>query len=161
VRAGGKLTEPIGVPTMAKGRKSGPSRLDLRRQSDAAEARDEEEVETEEEEVDEDDEEEEEVDEAEEPAEDDDEDGPPKKKKSKAKPKKEVVAKPKAKRTRAPKIVVMRAIWVVFDNSNKRLNTFPFKDKKEAEAFLEKKQEEKKGTYYLQLVKEELKESKV
>ena len=58
-------------------------------------------------------------------------------------------------------VVVMRAIWVVFDNSNKRLSTFPFKEKKDAESFLEKKQEEKKGTCYMQLVKEELKEVKV
>ena len=145
---------------MAKGRKSGPSRLDLRRQSEAAEAREEEEVEIEEEELDEDDEEDEDAEEIEDAAEDEDEDGVPKKKKSKAKAKKEPAAKPKAKRTRAPKIVTMRAVWVVFDNSNKRLNTFPFKEKKEAEEFLEKKQEEKKGTCYLQLVKEEMKDGK-
>lgn len=148
---------------MAKGRKSGPSRMDLRRQSDAAEARDEEEVEVDEEEADED--EDEEAEDAEEVADEggdeDDEDAPKKKKaKPKAKPKKEP-AKPKAKRTRAPKIVIMRAVWVVFDNSNKRLNTFPYNEKKEAESFLEKKQEEKKGTCYLQLVKEEMKEAKV
>lgn len=145
---------------MAKGRKSGPSRMDLRRQSEAAEARDEEEVEIEEEDADEEDEEEdEEADEVEEASDDEDEDGAPKKKKAKVKAKKEP-AKPKAKRTRAPKVVTMRAVWVVFDNSNKRLNTFPFKEKQEAESFLEKKQEEKKGTCYLQLVKEELKEAK-
>lgn len=153
---------------MAKGRKGGPSRMDLRRQSDAAEARDGEEVEVEvdEEEVDEDDEDAEETDEAEEAVDDegaagddDDDDDAPKKKKAKAK--KVAVAKPKVKRTRAAKVVVMRAVWVVFDNSNKRLNTFPFKEKAEAESFLEKKQEEKKGTCYMQLVKEELKEAKV
>ncbi len=158
---------------MAKGRKGGPSRMDLRRQSDAAEARDGEEVEVEvdDEEADEDDEEADEAEEVEEAVddegaagddEDDDEDAPKKKKaKAKVKAKKVAVAKPKAKRTRAAKVVVMRAIWVVFDNSNKRLNTFPFKEKAEAEAFLEKKQEEKKGTCYMQLVKEELKEAKV
>ena len=157
---------------MAKGRKGGPSRMDLRRQSDAAEAREggeEVEVEADDEEADEDEEEADEAEEVEEAADDeggsgdDDDDDAPKKKKAKAKPKpkKVVVAKPKAKRTRAAKIVVMRAIWVVFDNSNKRLNTFPFKEKKDAESFLEKKQEEKKGTCYMQLVKEELKEVKV
>lgn len=156
---------------MAKGRKGGPSRMDLRRQSDAAEAREggEEEVEVDEEEADDEDEDADEAEEVEEAVDDegggddDDEDGPPKKKKAKAKakPKKVAVAKPKAKRTRAAKVVVMRAIWVVFDNSNKRLNTFPFKEKAEAESFLEKKQEEKKGTCYMQLVKEELKEVKV
>jgi hypothetical protein len=145
---------------MAKGRKSGPSRLDLRRQSEAAEARDEEEVEIDEEEADEDEEEDEDAEDGEEPSEDEDEDGAPKKKKAKAKAKKEPAVKPKAKRTRAPKVVTMRAVWVVFDNSNKRLNTFPFKEKKEAESFLEKKQEEKKGTCYLQLVKEEMKDAK-
>jgi hypothetical protein len=141
--------------------------MDLRRQSDAAEARDEEEV-VEEEEADED--EDEEADEEEEASDadsddeggDDDEDAPKKKKakaKPKAKPKKEP-AKPKAKRTRAAKIVTMKAVWVVFDNSNKRLGTFDFKDKGEAEELLAKKQEEKKGTCYLQLVKEEMKAEK-
>lgn len=144
---------------MAKGRKSGPSRMDLRRQSEAAEARgDEEEVEIEEEELDEDDEDAEESDEIEDAVEDDeDEDGLPKKKKSKTK---KDSAKPKVKRTRAAKVAVMRAVWVVFDNSNKRLSTFAYNEKSQAEAFLEKKQEEKKGTCYLQLVKEEMKDAK-
>lgn len=150
---------------MAKGRKSGPSRLDLRRQSEAAEARDEEEVVEDEEAEDEDEEEAEEEEEAADDAggDDDDEDAPKKKKpKAKAKPKakKETVAKPKAKRTRAAKIVTMKAVWVVFDNSNKRLGTFDFKDKATAEDLLAKKQEEKKGTCYMQLVKEEMKAEK-
>ncbi len=145
---------------MAKGRRSGPSRLELRKQSDAAEARDEDEVEIEDDEAEDDDEESDEADEVDESIDDDDDEDAPKKKKAKAKVKKVTVAKPKTKRTRAAKVVVMRAVWVVFDNSNKRLNTFPYKEKSEAEAFLEKKQEEKKGTCYMQLVKEELKEAK-
>ncbi|QEL17236.1 hypothetical protein [Limnoglobus roseus] len=153
---------------MAKGRKSGPSRLDLRRQSEAAEAREgEEKVEVEDDDEIEDDDEAEEEDEADDEAaeasdddegggDDDDEDAPKKKKsKAKAKVKKEV--KPKAKRTRAVKVVTMKAVWVVFDNSNKRLNTFAYNAKAEAEDFLAKKQEEKKGTCYMQLVKEEMK----
>ena len=49
-------------------------------------------------------------------------------------------------------------MWVVFDNSNKQVGKFPFNEKKEAEAALAKKQEEKKGTFFLNLIKEEINE---
>ena len=65
--------------------------------------------------------------------------------------------KPAAKRTRTPKEVRLKAVWVVFDNASKRVDTFPFKDKKEAEALLEKKLQDK-GTFYLSLVKEPFEE---
>ena len=134
---------------MARGKKSGPSRIDLRRQAEAAEAREK------------DDEEEVEEEEAEEEGGDDeggdDEDGPKKKAKAKPKKKKEP-AKPKAKapskRSRTPKEVRMRAVWVVFDNASKRVDTFPYSQKAEAEELLAQKREEKKTTFYLQLVKE-------
>lgn len=75
-----------------------------------------------------------------------------------AKPKKKAAPKKKAttttKRTRAPKEVRMKAVWVVFDNGSKRVDTFPFNQKAEAEALLARKQEEKKGTFYIQLVKD-------
>jgi hypothetical protein len=134
---------------MARGKKSGPSRIDLRRQAEAAESREKDEEEIEEEE------------EADEDAGDDDggddEDAPKKKAKPKAKKKKEP-AKPKAKapskRSRTPKEVRMRAVWVVFDNASKRIDTFPYPQKAEAEKLLEQKREEKKTTFYMQLVKE-------
>jgi hypothetical protein len=88
---------------------------------------------------------------------DDDEDGPRKKKKKKvAKPKK--VAAPKKKRTKAVKVVRQRATWVVFDNSSKRVGAFPFPQKAEAEALMAAKIEEKKTTFYIQLVKEPIEE---
>ncbi len=145
---------------MAKGRGSrGPTRMDLRRQNEAAEAKDGE-VKAVDAEAEEDEEPEAEV-EAEADAEegDDDEEGGKKKKKKavkkKAAPK---VKKPAAKRTRTPKEVKQRAIWVVFDNASKRVDTFPYNQKADAEALLAKKILEKEGkaTFYMNLVKEEM-----
>ena len=133
---------------MARGRKAGPTRMDLRRQAEAAESKDKEKDEDEAEE-------EEEAEEADDEGGDDDDEKP---KKAKAKPKKaKAPAKPKApsKRTRTPKEVRMKAVWVVFDNAGKRVDTFPFPQKSDAEELLSKKLEEKK-TFYLQLVKEPL-----
>ena len=46
----------------------------------------------------------------------------------------------------------------MFDNASKRVDTFPFNQKAEAEALLAKKLQEKEGkaTFYLNLVKEEI-----
>ena len=60
----------------------------------------------------------------------------------------------RAKRVRTPKEEKHKAIWVVFDNASKRVGVFPYNQKAEAEALLASKQEEKKGTFYIQLVKE-------
>lgn len=141
---------------MARGRKAGPTRMDLRRQAEAAESKDKEKVEGETEEAEEEEEEPEDADAADDDGGDDD-DEKPKKAKAKAKPKKKAPAKPKApsKRTRTPKEVRMKAVWVVFDNAGKRVDTFPFPQKADAEELLAKKLEEKK-TFYLQLVKEHL-----
>jgi len=133
---------------MAKGRGGrGPSRLDRRREAEAVEAREQEEGREDEEEA-----------EAEEEAEGDegegDDEGAAKKKP--AKKKAPAVKKAPAKRVRAQKEVKHRAVWVVFDNSSKRVETFPYNQKAEAEALLARKQEEKKGTFYLNLVKEEI-----
>jgi hypothetical protein len=150
---------------MAKGGRR--SRMDLRREAEAEEARkretEEEGDETEEEEGDED-EEEEEADDAEaesepdegddEGGDDDDEDAPKKKKK----PKKVAAKKTTVKRTRAPKEVRQRAVWVVYDNGRKVVKTFPYNQKADAEKLLAEKLEEKKGTFYINLVKEEIKE---
>ena len=133
---------------MARGRKAGPTRMDLRRQAEAAESKDK----------DKDEDEEEEEEEAEDSDDDGGDDDDEKPKKAKAKPKKaKAPAKAKApsKRTRTPKEVRMKAVWVVFDNAGKRVDTFPFPQKADAEELLAKKLEEKK-TFYLQLVKEQM-----
>jgi hypothetical protein len=78
----------------------------------------------------------------------DDEDAP--------KPKKKKVVKkkaPAAKRTRAVKVPKLKAVWVIFDNNTRQVETFPYNQKTEAETFLATKSEEKKGNFYLQLVK--------
>jgi len=139
---------------MAKGRAGrGPSRLDKRREAEAAEARekgDERE-----------DEAEDEAEEADEGDEDDGEGG--KKKPAKKKPvakKPAAPKKPSTKRTRVAKEVRRRAVWVVYDNASKPVEEFPFNQKAEAEALLAKKLQEKEGkaTFYLNLVKVEMKE---
>jgi len=148
---------------MAKGRKS---RMDLRREAEAAEAQ-ERERETEETDEEEEEEEEEEGDaeaeaepdadaEAEGEADEDDEDRPKKKPKKVAK--KPVVKKAPTKRSRTAKEVRTRAVWVVYDNGSKVVDKFPYNQKADAEALLAKKLEEKKGTFYINLVKEEIKE---
>lgn len=125
-------------------RKRTLNRRDLRDQAEAAETREkDDEVEDEEEAA------------ADEDAGDEGDDEGEAKPKKKAPPKKKPAA-PKAttKRTRVPKEVRMKAIWVVFDNASKRVDTFPYSQKADAEALLAKKQEEKKGTFYISLVKE-------
>jgi hypothetical protein len=133
-----------------------PSRMDLRRQAEAAEARGDEEETTGEAAEEEEAEEPEAEAEAEEG--DGDEEAKPKKKKAAAKKKAPAVKKPAVKRTRTAKEVRMRATWVVFDNGSKVVDKFPFKDKAEAEALLAKKIAEKEGkaVFYINLVKEPL-----
>ncbi len=140
---------------MARGRKAGPSRLDRRREVEAAEAQEGEEVEVEEEEEDEAEEEEEEA-AAEESDEGEDEEGGKKKKKAPKKKAAPKAKKPATKRVRTPKEVRQKAVWVVFDNSSKRVDTFAYNEKAEAEALLAKKIQEKEGkaTFYMNLVKE-------
>ncbi len=158
---------------MAKGRRGGPSRLDKRREAEAYEKRQEddevEEVEEEEdEEGDEDDDGEGDSDaeseldnDADSDADagdegDEDEDRP--KKKAKKAAKKPAVKKTTTKRSRAAKEVRTRAVWVVFDNGNKVIEKFPYNQRAEADALLARKTEEKKGTFYINMVKEEIKE---
>jgi hypothetical protein len=146
---------------MAKARGGrGPSRLDKRREVEAVEAR-ESQGEGPEEEVEDEADEEPEADADAEGDGDDGEDGGGKKKKA---PKKKAVKKPAApkkpaaKRSRAAKEVRRKAVWIVYDNASKKIETFPFSQKAEAEALLAKKIEEKKGTFYLNLVKEPIEE---
>ena len=127
-------------------RKRTLNRSDLRAQSEAAEARDADKEKDDAEEV------------VEEEADDDegeeDEDGKPKKK---AKAKKVAAPKKKAApRKKAVKEVRMKAVWVVLDNGSKRLKEFAYAQKADAEKFMAEKAEEKKGTYFIQLVKEPL-----
>lgn len=126
----------------------------MREQADAAERRkdDEEKDEAEDEEEEEEEAEEEAVDDG-----DDDEGAKPKKKKAPAKkkaaPKKaKAPAKP---RTRTPKIVRMKIVWVVYSNSHAVLQEFPYPQKAEAEAYLEKVTNDKKsgGPFFLQPLK--------
>ena len=49
-------------------------------------------------------------------------------------------------------------MWIVYDNGSKVVDKFPYNQKADAEALLAKKLEEKKGTFYINLVKEEIKE---
>jgi cell wall-associated NlpC family hydrolase len=132
-------------------RKRTMNRSDLRAQAEAAEARDADKEKDEEEEV------EEEADDAGDDDSGDDEDGAPKKKKPKAK-KPAAPKKKAAPRKKVVKEVRMRAVWVVLDNGSKRLKEFAYPNKADAEKFMAERAEEKKGTYYIQLVKEPLEE---
>jgi len=154
---------------MAKGRGGrGPSRLDKRREAEAAEAREREEREKqqsdeEETEPDDIDEEVEEIDaEADLVTEDDDDIDDEDEKKVKKKKSKKAAAgeKSASKRARVPKEVRRQAVWVVFDNASKVVEEFPYNRKEEAEALLARKMQEKEGkaTYYLNLVKKEMKD---
>jgi cobalamin biosynthesis protein CobT len=148
------------------------SHLELREQFDAAERKkDEDEPEEEEAEDEDEDEDEEESEEAEggeaeeagdddEGGDEDDEDAPRKKKKKKAakppKPAKEV----KPKRSRAPKVVRMKVVWAVFNNSNQRVATYDYPKRKDAEDHAERLRTDKKATFFVQPVKEPIVEKK-
>ena len=140
------------------GRKRTLNRMDFQTDEETPEKAEDEEADDDDEEAGDDDEEEgeadaeaeAEVDPDEEPA--DEEEAPkPKKKKKAAAPKKP------AKR-RAAKVIRMKAVWVVFDNSSKQIETFPYNAKAEAEALIETKNTDKKGACYLQLLKVALEE---
>jgi hypothetical protein len=140
------------------------NRKDLRSDFDAAERRKGDEEETDEEEGDEEeaDEEEAETDEeasGEEPegeADEEDEEAPPKKaKKPKAAP------KPKAKpRTRTPKVVRMKVVWGVFNNSNQRVAVYEYPKRKDADEHAARLTTDKKSTHFVQPVKEPIEEKK-
>jgi hypothetical protein len=101
-------------------------------------------------------EESEEAEASDEAAEGDDEDAP------KKKPKK-AAAKPKAKakpRTRTPKVVRMKVVWGVFNNSNQRVATYDYPKRKEADEHAERLKTDKKQTFFVQPVKEPFEEKK-
>lgn len=67
---------------------------------------------------------------------------------------------PTRRRTRASKTPRMKVVWGVFDNSNKRVATFEYGKRDEADAHAEKLEAEKsKGPYFVQPVKEPIEET--
>lgn len=148
------------------------NRKELRDNFDAAERRTEDEERDEDEEEGDEDEDEEEGDEEapaaeddeeadadEEAGDEDDEDAPKKKKKKK------VVAKPKVKapaksRTRVAKVVRMRVLWGVYDNSHRLVATFDYPKKSDAEAHAAKLMADKRSTHFVQPLKEAIEEPK-
>jgi hypothetical protein len=79
----------------------------------------------------------------------------PKKKKKAAAPK-----TPKPKRTRTPKVIRQRVVWGVFNNSNARVATYPYPQKKEADDHAAKLKADKGTTFFVQPVKEPIEEKK-
>jgi hypothetical protein len=131
---------------MAKGRIR--SRMELREQYDAAEARER----ADRDETEETDDEAEEVEgEPTEEAEGDEEEAKPVKKK-----KKPAAPKEPSKRKKTTKQVPKRVVWVIYDNSYKKVKSFPYNQRKEADEEAEKLRTEKKTTYFVQPFKEEI-----
>jgi hypothetical protein len=146
------------------------NRMELRDQFEAAERRKDEE-ETDEEETDEeeggeeaeegdDDEEapgdEDEVEAGEGEGDEDEEGVPKKKKKAKAKVK---VVKPKS-RARTPKVVRMRVVWGVFNNSHQCVATYQYPKRSEADEHAARLTTDKRSTHFVQPVKEPIEEKK-
>ena len=126
-----------------------------RRKEDEEEGEEEEEEEDEDEEGDEDEESEGEG-EAEAGDEDEEEEAP--KKKPKAKP----APKPKAKpRSRVVKVVRMRVIWGVFNNSHQMVASYPYPKRHDADTHATRLMTDKKQTHFVQPVKEPIPEEKV
>jgi hypothetical protein len=90
--------------------------------------------------------------------EDDEEVAVPKKKKA-AKVKAPKVAKPKT-RSRAAKVVRMRLVWGVFNNSHQCVATYEYPKRKDADAHAAKLTADKKNTHFVQPVKEAIEEKK-
>ena len=134
------------------------NRKDLRADYEAAEARrkqDEDEVEGDEDEADDEEDEVEALDEEAEADEEAEEEAPVKKKRKVAAPK-----EPKPKRSRTPKQVRQRVVWVVLDNSSRPVQTFDYNKEKDARELAARLQAEKKSTYFVQPKKEPMEEKK-
>jgi hypothetical protein len=89
----------------------------------------------------------------------DDEDAPKKKKPAKPKAKAPKAAKPKS-RSRAAKIVRMRLVWGVFNNSHQCVATYEYPKRDDANAHAAKLTADKKSTHFVQPVKETIEEKK-
>jgi cobalamin biosynthesis protein CobT len=132
--------------------------MELRAQAEAAERLEKgsDELEDEEEDDEEEEDDGEPSGEAEEPGgdgEDEGEEEAPKKRKPAAKP------KPKP-RSRAAKVVRMKVVWGVFNNSNQRVAVYDYPKRKEAEEHAAKLMTDKKSTFFVQPVKEPIEEKK-
>jgi hypothetical protein len=86
---------------------------------------------------------------------DEDDEAPKKKKKKEPKPK---AVKPK--RTRVAKIVRMKVVWAVYNNSNQQVKTFEYPDRKSADEYAAKMMTDKKTTYFVQPFKKPIEEKK-
>jgi cobalamin biosynthesis protein CobT len=147
---------------MARGRIQ--NRMEKRAEHEAYERRQAEDEEEHDDEEDEDEDEDEEEEEDATEGEAGDEEGgeeeapaPPPKKKKAAPPK-----EPKKPRSRArtAKIVRMKLVWGVFNNSNVRVATYEYRQKPEAEEHAARLSTEKKSTHFVQPVKEAIEEKK-
>lgn len=135
---------------MAKGRTR--NRRELREQYEAAEARERDARQGDEEEGDEDEDVGDLDDDSATEVDLDEEEAP-----VKAKKKVKKAAEPKP-RKKAAKIIRKRMVWIVYDNSNKKIAQFDYIKKDEAIAYAEKMKTEKKQTYFVQPFKEEITE---
>ena len=79
----------------------------------------------------------------------------PKKKRKAAAPK-----EPRPKRVRTAKVVRQRVVWGVFNNSNARVQVFPYPQRQEAEDYAKKMMADKGSTFFVQPVKEAIEEKK-
>ncbi len=77
---------------------------------------------------------------------------------AKKKKKKAPSTEAKPKRSRAAKATRQRAVWVVFDNASKPCSTFEYPRRLEAEETATRLATDKKSTYFVQLVKEDMKD---
>lgn len=81
------------------------------------------------------------------------------------KPKKKKAAVKKApgevkpRKTKSKAIERKRMVWVVYDNSHKEVARFPYTQRKEADEKAEQLKTDKKQTYFVQPVKEVIKEA--
>jgi hypothetical protein len=135
------------------------NRKDLRADFEAAERRKSEDEEVDDEEEGDEDEEESEADsdegdESPEEGDESDEDAPVKPKKKKP------VKEAKPKRVRTPKVVRQKVVWGVFNNSNQRVATYEYPKRKEADEHAARMTAEKKLTFFVQPVKEQIDEKK-
>lgn len=87
----------------------------------------------------------------------DEDEAPKKKKKKPAKEKEPKKAKP---RSRTAKVVRMKLVWKVFNNSNQPVATYEFRQKREAEDHAARLTTDKKSTHFVQPVKEAIEEKK-
>jgi hypothetical protein len=131
------------------------NRKDLRADYEAAERtkKDDDEDEEEEQEVEDEEEAEGEEEEGDAEAEEEEEEAPKKKK-----PAKEV--KPKKTRARSSKIIRMKVVWGVFNNSNQRVAVYDYPKRKEADDHAARLTADKKSTHFVQPIKEPIEEKK-